>query len=136
MTDETLAYDFHPSHLFSEMEKFSFNELPEVVRQLFEKIERIETLLESAILNKDQTAKNELMNVEEAAEFLKISVAALYTKVSRYEIPYSKPGKRLYFERDELIKWIQQSKRKTLKDMTHDVEASHHRTRLRTALRR
>lgn len=118
------------------MEKFSFNELPEVVRQLFEKIERIETLLESAILNKDQTAKNELMNVEEAAEFLKISVAALYTKVSRYEIPYSKPGKRLYFERDELIKWIQQSKRKTLKDMTHDVESSHHRTRLRTALRR
>lgn len=67
------------------MEPFNFNELPEVVRQLFEKIERIELLLER--LEPKEANENELLNMEEAAAFLKISVAALYTKVSRHEIP-------------------------------------------------
>ncbi|MDB5009581.1 MAG: hypothetical protein JWQ06_370 [Mucilaginibacter sp.] len=67
------------------MEPFNFNELPEVVRQLFEKIERIELLLER--LEPKEANENELLNMEEAAAFLKVSVAALYTKVSRHEIP-------------------------------------------------
>ncbi|MDB5017103.1 MAG: hypothetical protein JWQ84_1935 [Mucilaginibacter sp.] len=61
------------------MEPFNFNELPEVVRQLFEKVERIEILL--ARLEPKEPDENEILNIEEAAQLLKVSVGALYTKV-------------------------------------------------------
>lgn len=50
------------------------------------------------------------MNIEEAAEYLRIPVGTLYNKVS--EIPHEKVGKRLVFTDRGLIRWI---KRKTKK---------------------
>jgi excisionase family DNA binding protein len=82
------------------MEPFNFNELPEVVRLLFEKVESIEQIILS--LKPAESGTEDLLNVVEAAAFLKISEASLYSKVSRKEIPFSKPGKRLYFSRNEL----------------------------------
>ncbi|MDB5063185.1 MAG: hypothetical protein JWP67_3028 [Mucilaginibacter sp.] len=116
------------------MEPFNFNELPEVVRQLFEKVERIEILL--ARLEPKEDNENELLNVEEAAEFLKVSVAALYTKVSRQEIPVNKPGKRLYFNRTDLKEWIRQGKRKTLNEIRQNAEIRPYGNRLRTSLKK
>jgi excisionase family DNA binding protein len=116
------------------MEPFNFNELPEVVRQLFEKVEHIEILL--ARLEPKEPNENEILNIEEAAEFLKVSVAALYTKVSRQEIPVSKPGKRLYFNRTDLKEWIRQGKRKTLSEIRRDAEIRPYRDRLRPALKK
>jgi len=111
------------------MEPFNFNELPEVVRQLFEKVERIEMILEK--FEPKEENESELLNIEEAAEFLKVSVAAIYTKVSRQEIPFSKPGKRLYFNRSELKEWVRLGKRKTINEIIKavDVLPYHHRTR-------
>jgi len=116
------------------MEPFNFNELPEVVRQLFEKVERIELLL--ARLEPKEADENELLNIEEAAAFLKVSVAALYTKVSRQEIPYSKPGKRLYFNRIDLKEWVRLGKRKTINDLQQITNSRPYRNRFRPAVRR
>ncbi|MES2277946.1 MAG: helix-turn-helix domain-containing protein [Bacteroidota bacterium] len=115
------------------MEPFNFNELPEVVRQLFEKVERIEMLM--ARLEPKEPNENEILNIEEAAEFLKVSVGALYTKVSRQEIPYSKPGKRLYFNRIDLKEWVRLGKRKTINELIKESDYSPYRTRLRPAVR-
>ncbi|MDB5287366.1 MAG: hypothetical protein JWR05_2315 [Mucilaginibacter sp.] len=115
------------------MEPFNFNELPEVVRRLFEKVERIEIMLEQFEPKEDD--ENELLNIQEAAAFLKVSVAAIYTKVSRKEIPVSKPGRRLYFNKTELKDWIRQGKRKTLNELMTDRDQSRHQ-RLRPAIRR
>ena len=90
------------------MEPFSFDKLPEVVRQLFEKVERIELLLQDL---QQQPEEDTLLTLTEAAEFLKTSPAAIYTKVSRGEIPFSKPGRRLYFDKDELRKWVKLGKK-------------------------
>jgi excisionase family DNA binding protein len=116
------------------METFNFNELPEVVRQLFEKVERIEILLER--LEPKAENESDLLNIEEAAAYLKVSVAALYTKVSRQEIPYSKPGKRLYFNRIDLKEWIRQGKRKTLSEIKQDTDIQPYRNRMRPAIRK
>jgi excisionase family DNA binding protein len=116
------------------MEPFNFNELPEVVRQLFEKVERIELLL--ARLEPKEPDENELLNIEEAAEFLKVSVAALYTKMSCQEISVSKPGKRLYFNRTDLKEWIRQGKRKTLNEIRQNAKIQSYRSRLRPALKK
>jgi excisionase family DNA binding protein len=66
--------------------------------------------------------ENELLTIQEAAEFLKVTVPALYTKVSRHEIPVSKPGKRLYFNKTDLKKWIIASRKKTVVEMRKDAE--------------
>ncbi|PTQ92439.1 excisionase family DNA binding protein [Mucilaginibacter yixingensis] len=93
------------------MDPFNFNELPDVVRRLFEKVEQIELLL--LRLQPKEDTDDEFLNINEAAAFLKVSVASLYSKVSRKEIPVSKPGKRLYFSRTELHEWVRSGKQKT-----------------------
>ncbi|MEJ2884174.1 helix-turn-helix domain-containing protein [Pedobacter sp. GR22-6] len=102
------------------MEPFSFDKLPEVVRRLFEKVEHIEEMLIE--LQPKAPQENELLTIQEAAEFLKVTVAALYTKVSRQEIPVSKSGKRLYFNKTDLKKWIIASKRKKIEEIRKDAE--------------
>jgi uncharacterized coiled-coil DUF342 family protein len=62
------------------MEPFGFDKLPEVVRQIFEKVGRIEKMLQDFQPKDDD---DQLLNVEEAADFVKTSTAALYTKVIR-----------------------------------------------------
>ncbi|MGN6398713.1 MAG: helix-turn-helix domain-containing protein [Mucilaginibacter sp.] len=97
------------------MEPFGYDKLPEVVRQLFEKVERIEQLLDNLCLN--DNADDRLLTVEEAAEFLKTTPTALYSKVSRKEIPVYKPGKRLYFDKNELKDWLLAGKRRTVAEI-------------------
>lgn len=47
------------------------------------------------------------LNVEEAARYLDLSPSYLYKLTSRGEIPHYKPnGKRLYFLKSDLRKWI------------------------------
>jgi excisionase family DNA binding protein len=103
------------------MEPFNFNELPEVVRLLFEKIESIERIV---LALKPEESREDLLNVAEAAAFLKISEASLYTKVSRKEIPFSKPGKRLYFNKSELQEWINGARHKTTNEIRAQLNKS------------
>ena len=112
------------------MEPFNFNELPEVVRLLFEKVESIEQIV--LMLKPAENGEDDLLNVSEAAEFLKISTAALYTKVSRSEIPFSKPGKRLYFNRAELQEWVKNGKRKTAQEIRSELDRRNSRFHRRT----
>ncbi|WP_316778685.1 helix-turn-helix domain-containing protein [Pedobacter antarcticus] len=102
------------------MDPFSFEKLPEVIRTLFEKVEHIEELLES--LQPRESDDNELLTTQEAAEFLKVTVSALYTKVSRHEVPVNKPGKRLYFYKSDLKKWIIASRKKTVMEISKEAE--------------
>ncbi|MFA6083796.1 helix-turn-helix domain-containing protein [Mucilaginibacter sp.] len=102
------------------MEPFNFNELPEVVRLLFEKVEQIELMVLN--LQPKEDDEHELLDIKEAAEFLKVSVASLYNKASRKEIPVSKPGKRLYFNRAELKEWAKPGRKKSVQEIR--LEAS------------
>jgi excisionase family DNA binding protein len=82
-----------------------------VVRQLVEKVEGLEVLLLN--LQPQNETEQKMLNIQEAAAFLNITVAALYSLVSRKDIPVNKPGKRLYFDKNELNEWIRSGKKKT-----------------------
>ena len=58
-------------------------------------------------------ANEEILTVQEAADFLHLSVPTLYGKVHSREIPFSKPNKRLYFSKAELTAWVQSGRQKT-----------------------
>lgn len=93
------------------MEPFGFDQLPEAVRKLTEKVDGLEILLLK--LQPQNEDMHKMLNIQEAAAFLNVTVAALYSLVSRKDIPVNKPGKRLYFDKNELNEWIRSGKRKT-----------------------
>jgi len=54
-----------------------------------------------------QEDPDKLMTVQQAAEYLSLSVPTMYTKISREkDFPHLKRGKRLYFLRGELMKYL------------------------------
>lgn len=72
---------------------------------------------------------NELMNVQQVAEYLTLSVQTIYGLIHKMEIPNSKRGKRLYFKRTDIDDWIGQSRRKTRVEI--EQEASNYLLRSR-----
>jgi len=103
------------------MEPFSFDKVPEVIRQLFEKVEKIELLIGN--LQPKDPDENQLLTIQEAAEFLKVTVPSLYSKVSRKEIPVNKPGRRLYFYKNDLLDWVRANKKKTNTELQSEAAA-------------
>lgn len=91
----------------------SFNNLPEAVGQLVEKVNSIEGLLQKLQTTQIQPEQSELLTIQQAADILKLSVPTIYGLVSRAEIPYAKKGKRLYFSKQELLDWVQSGRKKT-----------------------
>jgi excisionase family DNA binding protein len=95
--------------------KYTFEELPQAIRALHDKVDNIKDLI---LENKKVPLPYvDLLTIKQAAEFLSLSVPTLYTKVSRKEIPVNKRGKRLYFSITELSTWIKSGKKKTQEEV-------------------
>jgi len=63
----------------------------------------------------------ELLDVKQAAEFLKLKPAYIYSLIHQKKIPYYKPlGKRVYFSKAELNKWVIGSKIKSVGEVEED----------------
>jgi excisionase family DNA binding protein len=77
------------------------------------------------------TYANELMNVQQVAEYLTLSVQTIYGLVHKMEIPNAKRGKRLYFKRSEIDDWISQSRRKTIAEIHQEADEYLSRSRKR-----
>lgn len=102
------------------MEQFTFEQLPQAVSKLHEKLNSIEQLLKEGQHQPQDT--DELLSISEAARFINLSVPTIYSKVSRKEIPVNKQGKRLYFYKSELINWIKSGRRKTAFEIRQEAE--------------
>ncbi|WP_347049169.1 helix-turn-helix domain-containing protein [Flavobacterium olei] len=48
----------------------------------------------------------EFLTILQASKLVDLSVATIYSKVCRNEIPVNKHGKKLYFIKSELLDWI------------------------------
>ena len=103
------------------MNEITFEQLPKAVSQLFSKLENIERLLlEKGKENLQET--EQLLTIQEAGKFLILSVPTLYGYVHRSEIPVCKRGKRLYFSKQELTKWVKEGKKKTYTEIANEAE--------------
>ncbi|MEJ6694498.1 MAG: helix-turn-helix domain-containing protein [Chitinophagales bacterium] len=63
-----------------------------------------------------------LLTIQEAAQFLNLSVPTIYSKVSKRELPHMKRSKRLYFSNVELVKYLKEGKRKSYKEVEQQAE--------------
>lgn len=103
------------------MQTITFEQLPQAIGLLHEKLARIEQLLSTPIA---QSEADTLLTIQQAAEFLHLSVPTLYGKVHTREIPFSKQGKRLYFSKAELSDWVKSGRKKTQSEITEEAQQS------------
>ena len=54
-------------------------------------------------------------------EITKLAKPTIYGLVSKSKIPHSKPGKKLYFSRKKLLKWLTNGKRKTQDEIAEEA---------------
>lgn len=104
------------------MEHITFEQLPNAVGQIFNKLERLEQLLR----NQNTTVieqPEKLLSIQEAADFLNLKVPTIYTKVSRGELPVMKRSNRLYFSQSELLEYLKTGRKKTNDEIAKEVDS-------------
>ncbi len=122
--------------LIQNMEKkeLTFNDLPMVVAGLRDEVAGMKVLLSD--LQKGQIQQRmqrtrRTMNVEEAADYLRMPLNTLYQKLQKGEVPGSKPGKRWVLYSDELDKYLEVNRRNsvpmTAEEQNEAILASHRR---------
>ena len=99
----------------------TFDQLPQAVSQLYDKLETIEQLLLS-LSNDSQPESDTLLTIKQAAEILHLSVPTVYGLVQRSEVPVCKRGKRLYFSKQELTSWIMSGRKKTISEIEAEAD--------------
>jgi len=65
----------------------------------------------------------QLLTIQEAAEFLSLTVPTMYSKVSKGELPVMKRSKRLYFSRIELLDYLKHGRRKSNAEIEQEAKA-------------
>jgi len=92
--------------------KLNLESLPKMVFQLTQQIEEMKQML----LDNTSNGRNEvddLLDVAETAEFLKLSVPTIYSNASKRELPHFKKAKKIYFSRIELTEYLKTGRVKT-----------------------
>ena len=79
-------------------------------QNMFDKLTAIESLLVAT--------QPKPLTLKEAAEFLDFSRSYLYRLTSQGRVPCYKPeGKRVYFDRAELVNWLKRNRNRTQEEI-------------------
>lgn len=75
------------------------------------------TLIEVLNEGKEESHAPEILDLKQAAEFLKLKVQTIYGYTSQKQIPYIKKGKKLYFEKSKLETWLKEGSKESITDI-------------------
>ena len=88
-----------------------------VVEKIIKKLEP-DRLLKRIVTLETGDMGSIILTTEAACKYLNMKKSMLYKKTSAKEIPYYKPeGKKMYFVREELDRWMQRNPTPTVDDM-------------------
>ena len=87
--------------------------------------ERVTVNILKAVRNEQPTTDQpeQLLTIQEAAEFLSLTVPTMYSKVSKGELPVMKRSKRLYFSRTELLEYLKDGRKKSNAEIEAEAKA-------------
>ncbi|SUE34417.1 DNA binding domain, excisionase family [Rikenella microfusus] len=114
-------------------DQLTFNDLPTVVGELYNRIASMENLLTEKLSKQHEAKENTHvpMTVQEACAYLKMPLSTFYYKVKKDDIPVIKQGKHLYIYRDELDRWLESSRKnpapQSFEEENEAMLASHRR---------
>jgi excisionase family DNA binding protein len=81
--------------------------------EIITRLENLQRLIESQGIQ-----KKEVLNFNEACQYLELSQSHMYKLTSTGAIPYYKPnGKKLYFKRTELDEWLLRNRSTTKEEI-------------------
>ena len=90
------------------MDKITFEQLPQAVSLLIEKVGQLADKVDEALGKATQQKGRRLLALDDVAALLGKSASTIYAMTSEKRIPYHKRGNKLYFFEDEIIGWIEQ----------------------------
>ena len=104
------------------MQEISFNEMPQALVHLINKVEKIETLLET----KQPQAQegDQWLNLNDLCNYHPDHPAkpTVYAWIGQRSIPYHKKGKKLMFLKSEIDNWLKEGRRKTAAEIQAEAE--------------
>lgn len=106
-----------------------------ILDQLYNMERKLDELMKEKDSAKDGSPEDELLTVQHATAYLRISASSLYQLTSRFEIPFMKRGKRLYFKKEELRQWIEEGSSKPVTRQENQAEALSHLRPVKRKLR-
>ena len=113
--------------------------LPNPFQLLYDKIcsleRKVDELSKQKGITKQELSENDLMTVDAAANYLRMSRSSIYQLTSRHELPFMKKGKRLYFKKEELRLWIEEGSNKPSSQQEKQAQALSHLRPVRRKLR-
>jgi excisionase family DNA binding protein len=95
---------------------YTFEQLPQAVNELHDKLTKIEQLLTEQ-KHGSENAIDELLTVQQAAELLSLSVPTIYGLISKGEIPVMKRSKRCYFSKTEILEYLKEGRKSTISEV-------------------
>lgn len=90
------------------MDKITFEQLPQAVSLLLEKVGQLADKVDKVLGKDGQQKDKRLLGLDDVATLLGKSASTIYAMTSEKRIPYHKRGNKLYFFEDEIIGWIEQ----------------------------
>ena len=103
-------------------EALSFNEMPQALAYLINKVDKIETLFNE---KQPQTEKaDQWLNLDDLCNYHPDHPAkpTVYAWIGQRSIPYHKKGKKLMFLKSEIDNWLKEGRRKTAAEIQAEAE--------------
>ena len=94
----------------------------EVIEARLSSIENLIHDLKQPTKVKPTEQPEQLLTVQEAAQFLNLTVPTIYSKVSKGELPVMKRSKRLYFSSTELMEYLKEGRKKPNAEIEQEAE--------------
>ena len=104
-------------------QNLTFDQLPKAVTMLTKEVSELKRLLIEKQEQPPTEQPEQLLTVQEAAQFLNLTVPTIYSKVSKGELPVMKRSKRLYFSSTELMEYLKEGRKKSNAEIEQEAEA-------------
>jgi excisionase family DNA binding protein len=97
----------------------TFENMPAAIALLIREVNSIKLALQAS----PPEQADQLLTVDQTAEFLTLAKPTIYAMLSRGELPNLKRGKRVYIQKSDILIYLKAGKRKSFQQLAEDGRA-------------
>ena len=105
------------------METLNTSELINLPEHITKALERLETKIDQIHQNA-QLLNKPILDIGEAADLLRMSKYTLYTMTSKRILPFFKVGRKIFFDREELLDFVRSKNHRHKSNAEIEAEAA------------
>ena len=102
-------------------EKTNMSNLFDRIDLMISKLNNIELEISELENSRKEVLNNKIMDIEQVAKYLYCSIHSLYKMVEKAQIPHYKKSRKLYFDLDDINKWLKTGKKMTKSEMDENA---------------